>query len=279
MNCNPPLNRHGSAIVLVIILLGAITLIMTSMTNYTMIRMRLLRQGNVNSVADQIRDKLVNLVISPQAWGATQLNNSTVFALASGGTQLAPGAAGLDIYYADPSGPSGTLYYASSDSRAGFDAQGEPCNRETNPFLAEGSDTCPYRYEIRLAARNIVNGSVVDSIAFELTYRPATPGSTLNGGGANYSFTLARNMNVLSVESSCISLSGSYDTATASCSVQLTRDAGCPTATDFSSPYSGSLNLGQCQSRAPYQCPSGQAVLGFGADGQPVCGTLPSPAG
>jgi hypothetical protein len=175
----------------------------------------------------------------------------------------------LNLYQA---GTGTAPYYSSTDPTSGFDMFGNPC---VSPNLFDpqlGNDLCPFHYDVTLVSRVYQNHNWLETVHFALSYKPQTSGQSLNTSAPQYSFDLVRNFNSQSVEQSCISVNGNYNSATASCTVSITQDTSCGTGGAFVGP-SASSSSGTCGRLALAQsCASGTVLKGFGSDGTPICG-------
>jgi hypothetical protein len=176
----------------------------------------------------------------------------------------------LDIYSPDS---GSTPYYRAGISNAGFDQHGNACDT----FNAEkGNDDCPFHYDIRLKNHSFINGNWVDTLHFELNYRPANPKYALNTSGSRYTFDLARNLDQKSAETSCVSINGQYQTGSGNCSVKLTAPVDCATAAKAYRGPSGGTNTVNCETpRAPATaCGNNMAIRSFSSNGNPQCAAL-----
>ena len=262
---------------------------------------------NVQATAEQIKQKLIGAVISPDSWQLTQSYNSAAFttvtslssAPISGGTgtssHLTQGQQSsmtatsstsstadtnltttevaypsLDIHLA---GQSPSLFYSPS-STAGFNMQGEPCNAYDD---SAGNDECPFHYNIQLVKHILQNGNWIDTLRFTLSYRPASLNASLNTAQSLYSFDIDRNFNEKSVETSCISIGGTFNAATGECSSKITPIVDCTTTTAraYIGPHLAS-GTSHCQTAqiAATPCGSHQAISGFTSGGSPQCVSL-----
>jgi len=262
-------SQRGFGLVGVLISLAVTGAIGLVIVDHLLLQRKVEAQQNVAVVADKIKNTLVGLVISPAAWQTTETYCPTAFhAQPSGGSNS--NALRLALYL-DPAASS--PYYDSRVPTAGFDRHGDPCNG----FSMNGSDTCPFRYDLQLKSRTVVNGTYVDTVHFQFYYKPQSHSSTLNGDRAEYTFDLTRNYDQQSVETSCILVGGHFDTTTGSCSTWLTQDSRCSTTNGVLSGPSPTSTQANCATTTMSQstCPTNTAVTGFTQTGTPVCGQVP----
>ncbi|MGZ5280041.1 MAG: type IV pilus modification PilV family protein, partial [Pseudobdellovibrionaceae bacterium] len=153
----PLKSSRGSSLISVILAFGLMGLAMIGILSWNTQKANAGRQMNIQAVADQIKQRLVGAVISPNSWQITQARNTQAFSNSifaqSGGMptnyDLYPS---LDLYVAG----STTAYYPATNPKSGFDIAGNPCMA----FDAEnGNDGCPFRYEVKLARHIFQNGN------------------------------------------------------------------------------------------------------------------------
>ncbi|HWU44175.1 MAG TPA: hypothetical protein VN132_12075, partial [Bdellovibrio sp.] len=90
---------------------------------------RVSQQMNLTITAQQVKQKLMGLVLAPQSWQAIQTYNAPAFAMfpdpAVTTTTVSPPTSfpTLDLYEPNSTAP----YYKTSDHNAGFDLRGNPC--------------------------------------------------------------------------------------------------------------------------------------------------------
>lgn len=254
------LNDQGMSLVTVLMTFSIFTIAMGSMLTYAAQKRKIAERMNLSATANLVKQKLVGLVLAPQSWQVTQARNSTVFA-----TFNPASPAILDIFSVDATTP----YYQASHPWAGFDMKGRPCMG----FTPSGNDLCPLRYEITLKNRTFQNGNWIDTLHFELLFRPAK-GLALKTSSEEFSFDLVRNLNDQSAESACIAVRGVYNAKSNACTVKLTESVSpCANNQTYRGP---ALNGGasRCDNRtiASTSCANGKVVKGFDANGTPLCG-------
>lgn len=261
-----PLNQKGMSIILVILVVAVMALVMIGILNWNNQKVKLNQQLNVTVIADQIKTKLVGIVISPDSWQRIQSNNQSAFGYANTPSSTKPG---LNLYLADPliTQP----YYKASQATAGFDPSGNPCS-EDNPFdSVDGSDSCPFHYDVTLKSRTYVNNNWLDTVHFEMMFKPATSKLVLNTKATQYTFDIVRNFNDRSVESACISVNGNFSSTSARCSTLLTPNVNCQITTAYRGP--GAQGGSACGERTQnFTCPQGSVMKGVNGNGDPVCG-------
>ena len=267
-------NQDGNVLIVVLVLtaviaMGAMTILSRSQTGQ-----KVQEQSNLSGIAEQIKSKLVGAVMSPQSWQIIQQRNAQVFGPAmqyatsttsplAGGTQSPKS---LDIYLEN----SRTPYYAATNPRAGFDMQGNPCDPK-QPFSLEGNDQCPFRYNVTLISHVYHNNAWIDTLRFELLFRPKNTALVLKDKSERFTFNLVRNVDENNVEATCLSLEGVYDKVTGTCSKELGQDVICPDGKS----YRGSVGEKCAEMKiATKTCSAGQAVTGFDNDGNPVCAAV-----
>lgn len=262
MRTSMPLNQNGMSLVMVLVVMVIVGLSAISIMRMSDQKRKLSQQMNVSVSASLVKQKLVGLILSPQSWQATQTHNSQAFANFD---PTHPPM--LNIYTLDSSTP----FYQPTNMEAGFDLKGNPCTG----FSANGNDNCPLRYDITLKSRAFQNANWIDTLHFELSFKPASSGLILNASNAQFTFDLVRNLNDQSVESACISISGIYDAETNSCSAKITKSvATCGGSQTYRGPASNGGNT-NCDGKttAPTACTASQVIKGFDVNNNPVCGT------
>lgn len=250
------------SLVLILVITGIIGLSAVSIMSMGDRKRKISQQMNISVSASLVKQKLVGMVLSPQSWQATQAHNSSAFASFNPASPPT-----LDIYTPDSSTP----FYQPSNSHAGFDLKGNPCSN----FDLSGNDNCPLRYDITLKSRVFQNSNWIDTLHFELTFKPASTGLILNTTASQFTFDLVRNLNDQSVESACISINGLYDTNSNSCSVKITKTAStCGSGQTYRGPASNN-GANNCDSKtiAPAACTGSQVIKGFSQTGNPICGS------
>lgn len=268
-------SEKGSSLMSIVLAIGLMGIATLGILSWSTQKSHAGRQMNIHAVADQIKQRLVGAVISPNSWQLTQNYNTRAFAdpVFSQGNGNGPAANSeaypkLNLYIAGSSG----IYYETNNPNAGFSPAGVPC---TNFDAQNGNDACPFRYDIRLVRHVYQNGNWIDTVRFELTFKPASSKYILNSKKSQYTFDLVRNLDEKSVESSCIALNGQYNANTGECSVRITRATSCA---QNSGAYRGpAANGGQsCETprAASLACGTGQVIKGFDARGTPQCAAI-----
>jgi len=283
MRSSLPVNSEkGISLVGVLMLVGLLGIASIGIVTWNKQKLATNRQINVQSTAEQIKQKLLGAVISPDSWAATSGHNSSAFSsphvlstATAVSTDLYPS---LDLYLSNGSAPP-TLLYRSTDPQAGFNLQGDACS----PFNSvSGNDECPFRYEVKLIKHQMQNTNWIDTIRFELSFKPATLNMVLNTGQSLFSFNIDRNFDAKSIETSCVALSGNYTSG--KCSVMLTPVVTCSSgAKAFAGLSSGGSASGgsggstsgcESPSISPVACGSNSAISGFSSSGSPQCVSL-----
>lgn len=261
MRTRMPLNQSGMSAALVLVVMMIVGLAAIPIISRSSQKRKISEQMNVSVSASLVKQKLIGMILSPQSWQATQDHNNTAFT--SFNSNQPPL---LDIYSPDSSNP----FYPSTNIQAGFDLKGNPCTE----FRSSGNDNCPLRYEIQLKNRVFQNANWLDTLHFELSFKPESAGLILNAKAAQFTFDLVRNLNEQSVESACISISGLYDANTNSCSVQITRSvATCAGNQTYRGPaVNNGANNCDTKTTTASTCTGSQVVKGFDGNGNPVCG-------
>lgn len=255
------LNQKGMSLVTVLVVMGIVGLSAISIMRMSDQKRKLSDQINLSTSANLVKQKLVGLILSPQSWQATQTHNSAEFANFNSNHPPT-----LNIYAPD----SSTAYYQVTNPTAGFDLKGNPCTS----FSANGNDSCPLRYDIKLKSRVFQNANWIDTLHFELSFKPASSGLILNAGTNQFTFDLVRNLNDQSVESACISINGIYDTQTNSCSAKITKSvASCAGGLTYRGPAANTSDT-NCDSKTstPTACTGSQVIKGFDSNRNPMCG-------
>lgn len=279
--------ENGNTLIIALMSVGVLTFVGASVTKMATSRLEATQQANLAPIAEQIRKKVVGLVVSPAGWGAIITNHNSLFnaGAINAMDNLPPTQKLLNLYSVDATGAP-VLYYETTNTKAGFNALGKPCsnsNGHNDGYFdsKNGNDKCPFRYDVRIENRELRHGSWVETVKFELIFKPKSAKLILNskqtnyGNQAGYSFTITRNFSSASVETSCISLMGTYNSQTAKCSIRLTQDANC-TAQYPGSPqiYTGP-NAQPCASpKNTTTCPAGTALKGFETGGTPACSPI-----
>lgn len=219
------------------------------------------------TTARMIKQKLLNLVLTPSSWQIIQAKNNQAF------INFNPDVPPLiEIYQVNS---TGSAYYASNSPTAGFDYNAQPCNSYSNDLTAEGNDACPFRYNIYLKSRVQVNDNWVDTLKFELAYRPKNKDIIFNPNSPEFNFDIARNLNEQSIESSCISIGGVYNDLTHECSNKLTNPvSNCGPGKILKSQQNiqSSANCVNTSIKS-FTCNGNQVIKGFNQQGNPICGT------
>ena len=260
-----PLNQKGSSFISVLILCVMVGMAAAVISNLNIQTRKIAVKSSAPTTARLIKQKLLNLVLTPASWQVIQAKNSQVFA------NFNPAHPPLlDIYQAN----SNTPYYATTTLTSGFDYASKPCQTYVTDLTAEGDDSCPFRYHVYLKNRALVNGSWVDTLRFELNYHPKAQDIIFNATTPEFNFDIARNLNEQSVEASCIAIGGIYNSVTNECSKKLTNTIpNCGTGKVFKSqqniqPSSNCVNTSVTQ----VSCSGTQVVKGFTQQGNPICG-------
>lgn len=254
------INQRGMSLVTVLFAMGISTVVMASIIAMGQQKRKMSQQMNVTVSANIIKQKLVGMIIAPQSWQATQTRNSQAFANFNGSTRPL-----LDIYAAN----STTVFYQSTNPQAGFDFNGKTCHT----FSTQGNDTCPFRYAVTLKNRVFQNGNWIDTLNFELVFKPSSQ-LVLNTSSPEYTFDLVRNFNDNSVESACVAVKGVYNASLNTCTERLTPTVtGCPSNQTFRGPAKNGSST-HCDTRTVAQttCSSGKLIKGFDSRGNPICG-------
>ncbi len=217
---------------------------------------------SVSQGAERARSALVGLILDPRSWAETQNGNTAAFAgpVSSGSLATAPSLKIRDAV--------GATFYNSTLANTGFTPAGELCDH----FTETGSDTCPFRYEVKLYTHEQINGSWVDTVALKLNYRPLHTNSSFNSAADRFTFMLRRNFGGSSAESACIATGGLYTGSTGSCSVQITQTVNCGSSFLSGPTIPGSPASCVVALRTPITCPPPQVVKKFNSTGDPVCG-------
>lgn len=256
-----PLNQSGMSVALVLIVIGVVGLAAIPIMSRSQQKIKISDQMNVSVSASLVKQKLIGLILAPQSWQATQNYNNAAFT--NFNPNLPPN---LDIYSPGLS----NLYYPSTNEQAGFDLNGNPCLS----FRSSGNDNCPLRYQIQLKNRVYQNANWVETLHFELVFKPESTGLILNVTTAQFTFDLVRNLNDQSVEAACISISGRYDATTNSCSEKITRPVQtCGSNQTYRGPAVNSAGS-YCDTKTTTvtTCNGSHVVKSFGTDGNPICG-------
>lgn len=159
---------------------------------------------------------------------------------------------------------SGLTIVDGSSAGNGFTAKGERCDSYDE---VDGNDACPIRVKVTWEP---LTSSTLPTVAVQakFEYKPKTFGLALNI--AKYNFTEKKPGVVNSVESSCESLGGTFDSTTNTCS--LPPLGSCPDGsivTGFNS--DGSKICKKINTLLGADCPEGQMVVGFDKDGKQIC--------
>jgi hypothetical protein len=282
-------NNRGSAMIASLALVSAIMVVTGSVATVSMRKMKSSSQMNVSGTANQIKEKMSGLVVSPSGWQLVETNNQEVFDNAANSqsySQLSSDQKLLKLYISTPGGQS--VYYDSTNFKAGFNMSGEPCTSEDGPFNPEtGNNRCPFRYEVFLKERVMRGTTAIDTVVLYFKFKPASNGLVLKGGhkfaadvdlnnldSTNpYIITIRRNFDKKSVVTSCIALDGEYNTDSGECSVKITRPADCDQYPGQY--YSGPGDSDGCGAVANVSsCSRRTAVEGFAGGSQPVCGQI-----
>jgi hypothetical protein len=277
-DCMSLKSERGMSLTVVLFAVTLSGIVAIGMLAWDKEKLRAKRQANIQSTAEQIKQKLVGAVISPESWKITQSKNSSAFAalLAATGTSQGQSPSpqfvypSIDIHLA---GKSPSLYYSPSPN-AGFNLKGEPCSSYNQKT---GNDECPFHYDIQLVKHVQQNGNWIDTLQFKLDFRPATLDVVLNTTQGLYSFPIDRNFNPKSVETSCIAIGGTYNPALGECSAKVTPVVDCSGATHQA--YIGPklvTGTSHCETAqvSPKACGSHEAISGFTSGGSPQCASL-----
>lgn len=276
-------NQNGNVLIIGLVLTAVIAIGAVAILSRNQTGQKVQQQTNLPGVVDQIKATLVGAVMSPQSWQVIQKRNAKAFAYqpqyppndqppAGGGptqTTLPLMMQSLDIYLVDSELP----YYPATDSRAGFTMQGQPCGTRDmkvafNPD--KGNDNCPFRYNVYLLSHVQHNGVWVDTVRFELLFRPEKSSLVINEKSDRYTFNLVRNVDENNVEATCKSIKGTYDKKTGSCSVELAEEVKCPTGQGYRGSGGTSCVVMKSASKT---CTGGQSITGFDQEGNPICAT------
>lgn len=260
------LNQKGSSFISVLVLCVMVGMVAAVISNFNVQTRKIAVKSSAPTTARLIKQKLLNLVLTPASWQVIQSKNSHAFASFDPANPPL-----LDIYQAN----SNTAYYATTDQASGFDYSAKPCQNYVANLSNEGNDSCPFRYHIYLKNRSLVNGSWVDTLHFELNYHPKTQDIIFNASTIEFNFDIARNLNEQSVEASCIAIGGIYNAVTNECSNKLTNTiANCGTGKVFKS-QQNTLPSNNCVNTSVSQlnCSGTQVIKGFTSQGNPICGS------
>ncbi len=263
------LNQKGASQALVLVTFAIIGIVATVIITIGNQKRKISQQMNVGISANLIKEKLVGVVLSPKSWQVTQSHNHAAFSGStspSGSSSSGTAAPKLDLYLPD----STVAYYESKNPAAGFDLKGNVCNT----FSASGNDDCPFHYDISLVNHVFQNANWIDTVHFELQFRPASLNMILNTSASQYSFDLTRNFNDQSVETACVSVHGNYDPNTNSCSIKLTDTvAACGAGETYRGPLVNASHT-KCDPKRTVHttCSGSQVIKGFNSNGNPICG-------
>ena len=255
------LNQKGMSLVMVLVITGIVGIAASTIVSTSSQKRKVSQHLNVSVSASLVKQKLVGIVLAPQSWQAIQTYNTQAFTNFNANSPPS-----LNIYTADSNVP----FYQTTNAQAGFDLKGNPCTE----FSANGNDNCPLRYDITLRNHVFQNGNWIDTIHFELSFKPATYRSMLNTSNHDLSFDLVRNLNDQSVESACISVHGVYDSTANACSIQVTKAVtACGGGLTYRGPApNGSANNCDAKTTAIIACGGNQVVKGFDTRGNSICG-------
>jgi hypothetical protein len=240
-------NQAGSTIVVALMIAGLIGVIALAILNWNRIQLKANQQLNLPVIAQQIKQKLVGAILSPQSWEITQRNNASIFKGFTAGTGQADK---LDIFLTDPE----RAYYPSREATAGFDLHANPCSGFDS---LQGNDDCPFHYEIALIDRKKVNNNWVDTVQLTLSFRPRSSNLVLKTSGPEYSFILSRNFPETSLGGLML----------------MTMEDQCSGATAYRGPVENKQKT-KCDPSytKPISCGTGKVIKSFDRQGSPLCG-------
>ncbi len=260
MRTRMPLNESGMSLLAVLITFTVVGLAAAGIILTTQQKRKIIQQINVSITAEVIRNKLMGYIMTPESWQKIQAQNTSVF------TPFDINAPNkLDIYAAN----SDTPFYKSTENKWGFNFEAEPCQTFNSDI---GDNSCPFRYEVRLKDRKNQSGAWIDTLTLTLKFNPRDKNFIVNTQQANLSFDFVRNWNVESSETSCVSLNGIYDVATASCSRKITMTSTCNGGATYRGPASTSQPTCSPVNIQNTQCSGEQVIKGFDTQGNPICG-------
>lgn len=262
-----PLNENGMTIIAILMVVTVVGIAASTILAMSVEKRKISNRLNVSASANLAKQKLVGAVMSPASWQLTQSGNASAFASFAGGAPSQNALPTLKIYIAGMSTP----YYQPSNDKAGFDLTGAPC---TSFDSVKGNDSCPLRYDVKLKSHVFQNSNWIDTVHFELSFKPKSTDLVFNAKASEFTFDLTRNLDDKSVESACISISGAYDAASNSCSVRITTPvATCASGKTYRGPASNSTSTNcDTKSLTVTTCASNQVVKTFDGNGNPVCG-------
>lgn len=267
-------NQNGNVLVIVLAVTAVMAIGMVTIMTKNQNSRKAQQQTNLPGIAEQIKSTLVGAVMSPQSWQVIQMRNSKAFTTSptqiypqAGGTTLPPSLKSLDIYLENSDAP----FYAATNPNAGFTLQGVPCTREQAFSETKGSDQCPFRYNVYLLSHVFVNNAWVDTLRFELLFRPRNLSLVLKEKDERYTFNLVRNVDENNVEASCKSLNGVYSKETGQCSVSLAQEIACPSGQSYRGPTGSHCATSAITAKT---CASGQAIYGFDSQGNAICANV-----
>lgn len=263
MYASLPLNQKGSTLIVVMISLVFLGLTAVVISNFNIQTLKTVTKASAPKSARMMKQKLLNLVLTPASWQNTQTKNSKKF------SEFDPASPFLiNIYQADGTDP----YYNSELATTGFDYRANPCSQFVDDMTLDGNDACPFRYDILLQNKTQVNGSWVETIRFTLLYHPKSQDILFNSNVPEFNFDIARNFNEQSVESTCISIGGLYDNIKNNCSRKISNELStCGTGKVIKS-QNKSANENCVSASVPTKsCNTGQVIKGFNSQGQPLC--------
>lgn len=273
-------NEKGNVLIIALALTAVIAIGTVAMLSRNQTGQKVQQQTNLPGVVDQIKATLVGAVMSPQSWQIIQKRNAKAFAYkppmyppnqdAGGGptpTTMPLMMQSLDIYLVDSELP----YYEATSPRAGFTMQGAPCGGRDmkvafNPD--KGNDSCPFRYNVYLVSHVQHNGVWIDTLRFELLFRPEKASLIINEKSERYTFNLVRNVDENNVEATCKSIKGIYDKKKGACSIELAEEVDCPSGQSYRGSGGTSCVVMKVAAKS---CAAGQSVSGFDQEGNPVC--------
>lgn len=265
MHTRMSLNQKGSTLIVVLIVLVFLGLTAIVISNFNIQTLKTVSKASAPKIARLMKQKLLNLVLTPASWQNIQTKNSEKFSTFNPSSPFL-----INIYQADGSTP----YYKSENPVVGFDYLANPCSQFVSDMTLEGSDSCPFRYEILLKNKTQVNGSWVETIRFTLLYHPKSSDIIFNSNAPEFNFDIARNFNEQSVESTCISIGGIYENIKNECSKKISNPiSNCGTGKVIKSQNNNANSNCDTAMVPTKSCTSGQVIKGFNSQGQPLCGS------
>lgn len=259
-------NQKGFSLTEVIMAIGLASLI--SLISYQIIfeGYRLNKKVDGVSGINDIRQGIYEAFKNPTAFANTLAHpvNAGAFACINNGTDCAAAGGTINLYDVNNAIVRGSARVGTQD---GFTQSGIACGT----FNAGGNDDCPFRYVISWAPRCPLTGACINpliKLSATLQYRPVDTTKLVAIKESQFNINTNRPNRKASYSEACAKVGGTMVSAT-QCHLGYVNGS-CP-------PQSWVIGFGAngapiCGAINGFSCPQGQVLLGIDATGVARCG-------